>query len=69
VADFEIFGSSFYCDVTKDARKKLEQITELIIFVVTDPVCIHKGQRTKVEAKNRLKDKYQYFIFNYACDI
>lgn len=33
-------------------------------------VC-RKWQRIKVEAKDRLKDKYEYFIsiFNYACDL
>ena len=30
---FRIFGSSVYCHVTKDARKKLETITELGIFL------------------------------------
>ena len=30
---FRIFGSSVYCHVTKDARKKLELIVELGILV------------------------------------
>jgi len=33
VALSRIFGSSVYCHVTKDARKKLEPTTELVIFV------------------------------------
>ena len=33
VGHFRIFGSSVYCHVTKDARKKLELKVELGIFV------------------------------------
>lgn len=33
VARFRIFGSSVYCHVTKDAKKKLEPTIELGIFV------------------------------------
>ena len=33
VVHFRIFGSSVYCHVTKDARKKLESTTELGLFV------------------------------------
>ena len=33
VSHFNIFGSSVYCHVTKDARKKLEPTTEVGIFV------------------------------------
>jgi len=33
VAHFKVFGSSVYCHVTKDARKKLEPTTKLGIFV------------------------------------
>lgn len=33
VAHFKIFGSLVYCHVTKDARKNLEPIAELGIFV------------------------------------
>jgi len=33
VGHFRIFGSSVYCHVTKDARKKLEPTTELGILV------------------------------------
>ena len=33
VGHFKIFGSSVYCHVTKDARKKLEPTTELGILV------------------------------------
>lgn len=30
--------------------------------VLTDPMCACKGQTTKVEEKDQLKDKYKYFI-------
>ena len=33
VGHFETFGSSVYCHMTKDARKKLEPTTELGIFL------------------------------------
>ena len=33
VSYFKIFGSSAYCHVTKDARKKLEPTSEVGIFV------------------------------------
>ena len=33
VSYFKIFGSYFYVHVTKDARKKLEPIAEIGIFV------------------------------------
>jgi hypothetical protein len=33
VSYFKIFGSSVYCHVTKDARKKLEPTVEIGIFV------------------------------------
>ena len=33
VSHFQIFGSSIYCYVTKDARKKLDPIAELGILV------------------------------------
>ena len=33
VSHLRIFGSSFYCHVTKDARKKLEPKAELGILV------------------------------------
>ena len=33
VSHFNIFGSSFYVNVTKDVRKKLEPTTEIEIFV------------------------------------
>lgn len=33
MSHFNIFGSSVYCHVTKDARKKLEPIAELGIFI------------------------------------
>ena len=33
VSYFKIFGSSVYCHVTKDSKKKLEPIAEIGIFV------------------------------------
>ena len=33
VSHFKIFGSSFYCHVSKDSRKMLELAIELGIFV------------------------------------
>jgi len=30
-------------------------------------VCVQKGQRIKVEAKDWLKDKYRYFISGLLC--